>query len=179
MHAPAQVPTHYTDTYNTSIADPKRRTFAGMLSAVDEGITNVSKALAAKQQTANTLWVFTADKYVSLQVLLLLRFPSCCSLLIVLVCSGGPTTTGDGVGARNWPLRGGKHSIWDGGVRATAFISGVGIAPSSSASNMFRGLMHGADWLPTLSSVAGYDLKVSALSPPAPPCCCSCCRSYC
>ena len=76
------------------------------------------------------------------------------TLIIFTADNGGPTTTGDGAGARNWPLRGGKHSIWEGGVRATAFISG----PASlikTPGTTFEGLMHGADWLPTLSEVAG------------------------
>ena len=46
--------------------------------------------------------------------------------------NGGPTTTGDGVGARNWPLRGGKHSVWEGGTRVTGIISGHGAAASAS-----------------------------------------------
>jgi arylsulfatase B len=81
VHAPAQVPQSYADAYASTITDHKRRTFAGMLSAVDEGIGNVTAALQAKGMLDDTLIVFTTD-------------------------NGGPTTTGDGVGARNWPLRG-------------------------------------------------------------------------
>jgi hypothetical protein len=67
-------------------------------------------------------------------------------------------------------LRGGKHSIWEGGVKATAFISGtnalgrqrpqkrVGLQPAG-----FDGLMHGADWMATLASVAGYDTSTIPL----------------
>lgn len=157
VHAPAQVPDSYVTPYATTIADRKRRTFAGMLSAVDEGIGNVTKALKAHGAFDNTVFVFTAD-------------------------NGGPTTTGDGVGARNWPLRGGKHSIWDGGVKATAFISGtsalladpfhstptsIAFAASDGAPRayppVFNGLMHGADWLTTLASVAGYDVSTIPL----------------
>jgi len=105
-----------------------------MLSAVDEGIANVTAALARNGMLDETLLVFTAD-------------------------NGGPTTTGDGVGARNWPLRGGKHSIWEGGVRATAFVHGPPALLPSGGGAAYEGLMHGADWLPTLSSVAGYDLN--------------------
>ncbi len=50
-----------TCRYATSIADPKRRTFAGMLSCVDEGIGNVTAALATKGMLDNTVIVFTAD----------------------------------------------------------------------------------------------------------------------
>jgi hypothetical protein len=47
----------------------------------------------------------------------------------VLPDNGGPiTTTDDGIGARNWPLRGGKHSIWEGGVRGIAVFSAPGMA---------------------------------------------------
>ena len=148
VHAPAEVPEAYVTPYNSLIADEKRRTFAGMLSAVDEGIGNVTDALKARGALDNTVVVFTTD-------------------------NGGPTTTGDGVGARNWPLRGGKHSIWEGGVRATAFVSGTaalladpfttttssvlaaGLAPGAYP-RTYEGLMHGADWLATLAAVAGY-----------------------
>ena len=130
VHAPAQVPKSYEKKYESSIPDSKRRTFAGMLSAVDEGIKNVTDALADKGQLSNTLVVFTSD-------------------------NGGPVLGGDAVGARNHPLRGGKHSIWEGGVRATALISGLHVPKGSD----YRNLMHGADWLPTLSGFAGYNLS--------------------
>ncbi len=129
VHAPAQVPDRYKKKYTKSIPDEKRRTFAGMLSAVDEGIKNVTDALSRRGALSNTLVVFTSD-------------------------NGGPVLGGDAVGARNAPLRGGKHSIWEGGVRATAFVSGLEIPQGKDYTN----LMHGADWLPTLSSFAGYDL---------------------
>ena len=132
VHAPNDVPQSYVDPYKESIADPKRRIFAGMLSAVDEGITNVTDALQRKGMLNTTTIVVTSD-------------------------NGGPVLGGDAVGARNWPLRGGKHSIWEGGVRAVAFVSGAGIADTNKGTQ-YTSLMHGADWLPTLSDVAGYDL---------------------
>lgn len=133
VHAPAQVPERYVSPYASTITDSKRRTFAGMLSAVDEGIGNVTAALRAAGMLDSTTIVFTSD-------------------------NGGPVLGGDAVGARNWPMRGGKHSIWEGGVRATAFVSGAGIAPSQRGTT-YDQLMHGADWFPTLADIAGYDLK--------------------
>ena len=130
VHAPADCPSSYVDKYAHLIADKKRRVFAGMLSAMDEGIGNVTAALKAKGMLENTLIVFTAD-------------------------NGGPTTTGDGVGSRNWPLRGGKHSIWEGGVRATSFVSGPPL--KIKAPYKFEHLMHAVDWFPTLSHVGGYN----------------------
>ena len=47
----------------------------------------MTAALTAKEMMDNIIIVFTAD-------------------------NGGPTTTGDAVGSRNFPLKGGKHTIW-------------------------------------------------------------------
>ena len=55
---------------------------------MDEGVGNVTAALTGKNMMDNSIILFTAD-------------------------NGGPTTTGDAVGSRNFPLRGGKHSIWE------------------------------------------------------------------
>lgn len=131
VHAPAEVPQQYMDAYNTTIADRMRRKFAGMLSCMDEGLANVTTALTERGMMDNTLVVFTTD-------------------------NGGPVDTGDGVGARNFPLRGGKHSIWEGGTRGTAVISGKMLKKTGYT---FTHLMHGADWLPTLAEVAGVDVS--------------------
>jgi arylsulfatase A-like enzyme len=45
VHEPRQSPEHYYAAYNASIADVERRQFAGMLSALDEGVANVSAGL--------------------------------------------------------------------------------------------------------------------------------------
>ena len=75
VHSPAQVPHRYEDAYIGTIADAKRRRYAGMLSCVDEGVGNVTAALQARGMLDTTLVVFTAD-------------------------NGGPTTTGDNVTGR-------------------------------------------------------------------------------
>ena len=45
----------------------------------------------------------------------------------------------------NWPLRGGKHTLYEGGTRVPAFISGLGLKPRTE-SRMF----HITDWYPTI-----------------------------
>ena len=62
VHSPAEAPQSYIDAYASTIADPKRRTFAGMLSAVDEGIGNVTDAFKAAGLWENTIVVFTSGK---------------------------------------------------------------------------------------------------------------------
>lgn len=129
VHSPAQVPPSYIGPYTHTIANAKRRTFAGMLSCMDEGLGNVTAALKSAGLFDNLITVFTTD-------------------------NGGPTTTGDGVGAQNWPLKGGKHSIWEGGVRGTAVIRAPGM---QRRGGLYSNFMHGIDWLPTLCEAAGID----------------------
>ena len=67
--------------------DLQRRQFAGMLSALDEGVENVTAALRESSMLQETLWIVTTD-------------------------NGGPTTECSTTGQSNWPFRGSKCSIW-------------------------------------------------------------------
>ena len=136
VHAPAQVPPSYVQPYADMFPDhPARRTFAGMLAAMDEAVANVTATLAALALLDSTLIVFVAD-------------------------NGGPVFGGDAVGASNWPLRGGKHSLWEGGVRLASVVNApAGWLGAPTGANV-SGLMHHVDWLPTLAEAAG-------VSPPA------------
>ena len=133
VHSPDQCPQSYIDAYNATIPDLKRRTFAGMLSALDEGVGNVTAALAAAGLTDNTLVLFVADNGGPIR------------------CTDGPC--GDATGTSNWPLRGGKHTVWEGGVRLTALAAGPMVAGPLGTN--LSGLVHHADILPTLLEAAG------------------------
>ena len=87
VHEPRQSPEHYYDKYNETIMDLQRRQFAGMLSALDEGVENVTAALRESSMLQETLWIVTTD-------------------------NGGPTTECSTTGQSNWPFRGSKCSIW-------------------------------------------------------------------
>ncbi len=63
-------------------------------------------------------------------------------------------TTDHGTGgAANGPLKQGKGSVWEGGLRVPLLIRGPGIAPGSVA----RAAATGADLVPTLAELAGID----------------------
>ncbi|XP_067663023.1 arylsulfatase B-like isoform X2 [Haliotis asinina] len=92
VHAPLQVPQRFEDMYR-NINTKQRRTYCGMVSALDEAIGNITQALRDSGLIDNLLLVFTTD-------------------------NGGPTNAG----ANNLPLRGAKWTLWEGGTKGTAFV---------------------------------------------------------
>lgn len=96
VHAPHQAPESYTAPY-AKLPEP-RRTYAGMLAAMDEAIGQVLDALEKKGLRENTLVVFSSD-------------------------NGGPAP---GKVTDNGTLRGAKGTLYEGGVRAAAAVSWPG-----------------------------------------------------
>ena len=132
VHGPDQVPQLYKDLYKHKHWTDIRTTYAGMLTAADEGIANVTKALKEKGLWNNTLVVFTTD-------------------------NGGPTITCAVQGSSNYPRRGGKCSVWEGGTTGDGFISGPGLSTVAgiAGNRSMRHIFHVVDWLPTLAELVG------------------------
>merc|ERR1712232_352738 len=59
-------------------------------------------------------------------------------------------------GASNYPLRGGKYSLFEGGIRSNSFVSG-GFLPKAVRGTTSHGLMHITDWYATYCRLAGVD----------------------
>ncbi|CAH1110980.1 unnamed protein product [Psylliodes chrysocephalus] len=106
-----------------------RQKFAAILTKLDESVGAVTKALSDKGILSNCLIVFTTD-------------------------NGGPAEGFNLNAASNFPLRGVKNTLWEGGVRGAAlFWSPLIKKPNRVAKQR----MHIADWLPTLIDAAGGD----------------------
>ena len=128
VHTPLQVPQDYLDRY--SFIDTKdRQIYHAMVAYLDDVIGNLTAALKARNLWDNTLIVVSSD-------------------------NGGPVYPGGG--ANNYPLKGGKVSCWQGGVRVNAFVSG-GFVPPTMRGKKLDGYVALADWYATFCSLAGVD----------------------
>eukprot|EP01062_Namystynia_karyoxenos_P029744 TRINITY_DN222_c0_g1_i1.p1 TRINITY_DN222_c0_g1~~TRINITY_DN222_c0_g1_i1.p1 ORF type:complete len:641 (+),score=182.67 TRINITY_DN222_c0_g1_i1:72-1994(+) len=80
--------------------------------------------------------------------------------LVVYSADNGGVEAGN-----NYPLRGEKHSNWEGGLRAAAFVSG-GLLPAAVRGTNNSVNMHIVDWYPTFCVLAGVD---ASDNPPVAP----------
>lgn len=128
VHSPLQVPDSYMAPYGN--LSGKRKIYAGMMAAMDEAIGQVVATLEEQHMLNNTLILFSSD-------------------------NGGPNP---GIVADNSPLRGGKGSIFEGGVRVCALASWPGHIPAGKVVDQ---PVHIIDWYPTLVKLAGGSLKQS------------------
>ncbi|HEY1064869.1 MAG TPA: arylsulfatase, partial [Pirellulales bacterium] len=125
VHSPHQVPAEYTEPY--SQFQGNRKIYAGMVAALDEAVGKVVDALREKNMLSNTLIVFSSD-------------------------NGGPNPKKL---TSNGPLRAGKGTVYEGGVRVCAFATWEGKIPAGST---VSAPLHIADMYPTLLKLAGASL---------------------
>jgi arylsulfatase A-like enzyme len=126
-HSPLQAPDDLLKKY-ASIKDERRQKYAAMVDAMDRGIGRVVATLEQEKIAGDTIILFLSD-------------------------NGGPR----GLGATNGPLRAGKATVFEGGLRVPACLHWQGrIAPGVSEQ-----VMTILDVLPTLTAAA----RVSVSTP--------------
>lgn len=82
------------------------------------------------------------------------------SIIAFMSDNGAPTIGEFPNQGSNYPLRGVKETLWEGGVRGAAFVWSPLLQETPRVST---DLMHVTDWLPTLYTAAGGD--INALDP--------------
>jgi arylsulfatase A-like enzyme len=100
-------PMHATEKYLSrfpDIEDKKRKTYAAMVSAVDDGVGNVLRTLKNNGIEENTLIVFLSD-------------------------NGGAHNNA----SQNTPLRGTKGSVYEGGLRVPFAMQWKGVIPANTS----------------------------------------------
>ncbi len=99
-----------------------------MITSIDDVIGNTIDTLKNSSLWHNTLLVFTSDH-------------------------GGDIS----YGASNYPLRGSKHTLYEGGVRVPTIVSG-GVVDLEAMGNVNEGLFHVSDWFPTIANISGANI---------------------
>lgn len=141
VHAPYDLPPNCAgaDQGGTDSCPVKIR---AMIHDVDLWTGRLVSALKRKGMYRNTLMVFSSD-------------------------NGGTQDGTEEQGGNNYPLRGGKHTNWQGGMRTTTFVSG-GFLPFHVRGTTHSGTFHIVDWYPTFCGLAGVDGSDDAPVAPEP-----------
>ncbi|XP_052801206.1 arylsulfatase J-like [Mya arenaria] len=123
VHSPLQVPKEYSQQFE-HIKNTNRKIYTGMLAAMDEAVERVLNALRQYKYMDNTLIVFTSD-------------------------NGGASY----LAGSNWPLRGTKATLWEGGTRVPTFVYSKTLFKKTGY--VHPGLFHATDWFSTFVRLAG------------------------
>ncbi|XP_052794795.1 arylsulfatase B-like [Mya arenaria] len=123
---PLEAPQSYVNRF-PHIHNYHRKLFAGMVSTLDDSVGEIVRNLEDRGMLDNSVILFTTD-------------------------NGGPANGFNDNAANNFPLRGVKATLWEGGMRGTGFIHSPLLKQSGYVSTH---MIHVTDWLPTLYSAAG------------------------
>jgi arylsulfatase A-like enzyme len=143
-HAPYQAQKADEDRYASTIADPTRRTYAAMITSVDDQVGRIVAALNARGLRENTLIIFSSDNGGPRNA---------------VVASGAHSKeerAASGVEqaslpASNGALRGGKGSLYEGGVRVPTIFNW----PGTLAPRVVNEPLSMVDVMPTVLVLAG------------------------
>ncbi|CAG5102401.1 Oidioi.mRNA.OKI2018_I69.chr1.g283.t1.cds [Oikopleura dioica] len=133
VHGPLQWLPEFSTLFKETPWTHYRKMLSRKIAVVDHFIGEIVKALKEKGFWKDTLLIITSD-------------------------NGGQTREG----ASNWPLRGKKGNIFEGGIRSRAFVHSPKL-PESLKGKSFPYVMHVTDWLPTLLRSAGCEVPPETL----------------
>ncbi len=140
-HTPYQAPEDYVKRY-ANIAEPTRRTYAAMVTCLDDEIGKVVAALEKKGLRDNTLIIFHSDNGGTTNPMFAGQMTDLSKTK--LPCDNGP-------------YRDGKGTLFEGGCRVAAFANWPGHIKAEAVD----GVMHAVDMYPTLAKLAGASTEKS------------------
>jgi arylsulfatase I/J len=132
IHSPLQVPNSYLTAVDEIIApyefdSASRRNYSAMVHYMDDVVGAITDKLKDEGVWDNTVVMLLSD-------------------------NGGPLyLPGSG---NNHPLKGGKYSDWEGGIRTNALISG-GYIPEDRRGTVYDKVVSIADWYGMISELVG------------------------
>jgi arylsulfatase A-like enzyme len=135
FHTP-HVPIDPLPPYDTlySFNDVGKNKYLGMISNLDDNVEEIRKALVDAGMWENTLFIFASDNGANAH-------------------SEVPFTE-EFLAQLNYPLKGFKGSVDEGGIKVPAFVSG-GFFPFQARGLQLDGLTSITDWYATLTYLAG------------------------
>eukprot|EP00040_Diaphanoeca_grandis_P016172 m.83323 g.83323 ORF g.83323 m.83323 type:complete len:980 (+) comp25617_c0_seq1:503-3442(+) len=146
-HRPYQAPDNLISQFNTTTypGNTERGVLAAMMLGVDEGVASIISALKEKEMWQDTITVFMSDN------------------------GGSSVKRGREVVQSNYPLRGGKATLFEGGSKTCAFIHTFtyerdyqarwkSLATSRTGRN-YLPLFFISDWMSTLLDASGVPLE--------------------
>lgn len=151
-HYPLQAPPEYQAQFK-DVDEPHRLVYHAMVKVLDDQLDYLTGLYKSKGLWNNTLMVLSSDNG---------GFTKGVAMCNETVASMDPNVP-PGIscfnleaGANNYPLRGGKYSSFEGGVRVNAFVSG-GFLPKAVRGTTLEEMITVADWYATFSGLAGVD----------------------
>lgn len=136
-HYPLAEPQKWTSIYHEYNVYPSRKWYAASVSHMDDGIGQIIEALEKTGQRENTLVVFISDNGGQK------------SWYSKTEYEGAYADKPHNVLGDNFPLRGWKVDLYEGGIRVPAFANW----PGKINPNTVHTSLHIVDWLPTLVSL--------------------------
>lgn len=124
VHEPMEAPPEALARviHTNHIQNDQRRVFAAMTLVADDAIRNLTTILMENRLYDETVLIIASDN------------------------GGNPQVSASG---SNYPLRGMKGYVWEGGVRVNALIRST-LIPKHLRGSKYDGLFHVTDWLPTI-----------------------------
>jgi arylsulfatase A-like enzyme len=138
-HTPYQAPSEYVERYS-SIQDPTRRTYAAMISCLDDEVGRVVAALEKRGMRDNTLILFHSDNGGTRSAMFAGVMADMSKVKIP--CDNGP-------------YREGKGTLYEGATRVCALANWPGHVKPETVD----GLIHAVDVYPTLAALAGASIS--------------------